>query len=72
MMYGKVKMGSDLPQSKLNDTLVRRIRSEHAAKEQAKRDLDSQYSAAAFAKRYGVSENTITKVMGYETWRHVR
>lgn len=72
MMYGRVKMGSDLPQSKLNDALVRRIRTEHAAKEQAKRDLDSQYSAAAFAKRYGVSETTIAKMLSYETWRHVR
>lgn len=72
MMYGKGKSGSDLPQSKLNDAIVRRIRTEHAAKEQAKRDLDAKYSMAAFAKRYGVCETTITKVLSYETWRHVR
>lgn len=65
------KQGLDLPQSKLNPTLVRRIRSEHAAKEKAKRELDEQFSAAAFAKRYGVGKTTIEKVLTYATWRHV-
>ncbi len=64
--------GEALPQSKLNATLVKRIRTEHAAKEAEKRRLDALYSAAAFAKRYGVSVPTITKVLTYETWRHVR
>lgn len=63
--------GSQLTQSKLNETLVKRIREEHAAKEQAKRDLDAQFSAAAFAKRYQVSKQTIDKVLGYHTWKHV-
>lgn len=70
--YGYVMRGDDLPQSKLNETLVRRIRAEHAKKEADKAVLDEKYSAAAFAKRYGVSVNTITKVLGYATWRHVR
>ena len=48
------KQGSDLPQSKLNAKLVKRIREDHAAKEKAKRALDAQFSAAAFAKRYRV------------------
>ena len=64
--------GSQLTQSKLNETLVKRIRSEHAAKEQAKRDLDAQFSALAFARRYQVSKPTIEKVLSYATWRHVR
>lgn len=64
--------GSDLPQSKLNEKLVARIRAEHREKEKAKRELDERYSAAAFAARYGVSVNTITKVLTYATWRHVR
>lgn len=67
----RAPQGSDLPWAKLNDTLVRRIRKEHAVKEQAKRDLDAQFSAEAFAKRYGVHTNTITKVLTYATWRHV-
>lgn len=66
------RQGSELPWAKLNDTLVRRIREEHAAKEQAKRDLDAQFSAVAFAKRYGVAKTTIEKVLTYATWRHVR
>lgn len=69
--YGKVRRGEDLPQSKLNDSLVRQIRAEHAAKEKAKRELDAKYSAAAFAHRHGVSVNTITKVLTFATWRHV-
>lgn len=67
----KFKRGCQLPHSKLNDTLVRRIREENAAKEQQKRLLDAKYSAAAMAKRYGVAETTIEKVLSYQTWRHV-
>jgi hypothetical protein len=64
--------GFDLPQAKLNDELVRRIRAEHAAKEQQKRELDAKHSARALAERYRVSVNTITKVLTYATWKHVR
>jgi hypothetical protein len=71
-MYARSKQGMDLPQSKLNPELVRRIRTEHAAKETKKRALDAEFSAAAFAARYGVSESTIAKVLTFETWRHVR
>ncbi len=65
------RRGEELPQSKLNAKLVRLIREEHAAKEKAKRELDEKHSAAAIAKRYQVSVNTIHKVLGYATWRHV-
>lgn len=70
--YDSAPRGSQCGAAKLNETLVARIRREHAAKEKAKRELDAQYSAAAFAKRYQVAETTITKVLTYETWRHVR
>lgn len=63
--------GAELPQAKLNETLVRRIRAEHAAKEEIKRTLDKEFSAEAFARRYGVSVNTVTKVLSYATWRWV-
>ena len=66
-----MKRGVDLPWSKLNDTLIRRIREEHAKKERLKKLLDEEHSAAAIAKRYGVNVNTITKVLTYATWRHV-
>lgn len=67
----KFKRGSELPWSKLNETLVRRIRAEHAEKERQKRELDAKYSAAAFARRYQVAKTTIDKVLSYETWGHV-
>jgi hypothetical protein len=64
-------VGEALPQSKLNEKLVRQIREEHAAKEKAKRELDAKHSAQAIADRYQVSVNTIHKVITYATWRHV-
>ena len=70
-MYGKVKRGSELGQSKLNEALVKRIREEHAAKERMKAELDAKHSAQAIAARYGVHENTIHKILTYATWRHV-
>lgn len=71
MMYGKGKRGTELPHAKLNETLVARIRKEHANKERLKKLLDAEHSAAAMARRYGVSVNTITKVLTFATWRHV-
>jgi hypothetical protein len=71
MMYGKVKHGHELPQAKLNETLVKRIRQEHAEKEAQKRKLENQFSVRAMAVRYGVSKPTIEKVLSYATWRHV-
>lgn len=70
-MYGRCKRGIELPQSKLNETLVKKIRYEHAEKERAKRELDERYSAAAFAKRYGVSVSAMEKVLSFQSWRHV-
>lgn len=71
-VYGHARRGMELGQSKLNDDLVRKIRAEHAAKEELKRVLDANFSAEAFAKRYGVHKNTIDKVLTYATWRHVK
>jgi prolyl-tRNA editing enzyme YbaK/EbsC (Cys-tRNA(Pro) deacylase) len=64
--------GSECGQAKLNETLVARIRRQHARKERLKRLLDAAYSTQAFAQRYGVSPNTITKALTFATWRHVR
>ena len=72
MSYLKSMQGSDLPQSKLNDTIVRRIRTEFALKERIKKLLDAEYGAEAQAKRYGVNVNTIHKVNTYATWRHIK
>ena len=72
MSYQKSLRGIALPQAKLNDKLVERIRAEHTVKESMKRHLDAEFGAAAQAKRYGVSVNTIHKAITYATWRHVK
>lgn len=70
--YEKCTRGADCHNAKLTDEVVRRIRSEHAAKQAEINRLNDTYSAAALAKRYGVTEPTITKVLTYQTWRHVK
>ena len=70
-MNPKFKRGTELPFAKLNEASVRRIRTEHAEKERLKRELDAKYSAKAFAQRYGVAIDTITKVLSHQTWGHV-
>lgn len=72
MMYGKAATGSALPQSKLNDALVRRIRAEHAEKLRKVAQMQRECSAQGMARRYGVHPRTIEKLLAYETWRHVR
>ena len=72
MSYEKSLRGSALPQSRLNETLVARLRAEFEIKERMKRMLDAEFGAAAQAKKYGVSINTIHKVITYATWRHVK
>lgn len=69
--YSASARGEDLPWSKLDEAKVREIRRRHAAKEEAKKKLDEEHSHAALAKEYGVSVNTIGKVLSYATWRHV-
>lgn len=63
--------GEELPQSKLNATLVRRIRADNQRKADAIKALNAQFSAAALAKKYGVGKTTIEKVLTFATWRHV-
>ena len=67
----KVKRGMDLPQSKLNEKLVKKIRQDYReAREEIKR-LQTKYSSKGLAKEYGVHVRTMDKVLTYETWRHV-
>lgn len=72
MSYAKSLQGSALPQARLNETLVARLRAEFEIKERIKKMLDAEFGAAAQAKKYGVSVNTIHKVITYATWRHVK
>ena len=72
MTYARSLQGSALPQSKLNETLVARLRAEFEIKERMKKMLDAEFGAAAQARKYGVSVNTIHKAITYATWRHVK
>jgi len=69
--YERAPRGSECGSAKLNETLVARIRRQHARKERLKRLLDTAYSAEAFAARYQVSQSTIHKALTFATWRHV-
>lgn len=53
--------GSDLPQSKLTDDIVRRIR-----------ENKDGLTANQWAEHLGVHRRTIDGVRSYRTWRHVR
>ncbi len=67
----KVKRGTDLPQAKLTDDDVRNIRAQYAIGQEAIRTMKAQFSAASFAKRFGVHVRTLEKVLRYETWVYV-
>lgn len=58
------KRGTDLPQSKLDAAKVREIRAIY-------RCGDSEFGQRGLAKKYGVHQRTIEKVVNYETWIHV-
>ena len=63
--------GSQLPQSKLNEAAVRRIRKEYREMQQQIRQLQQEFSVAAYADHYGVSVSNMDKVIRGETWKHV-
>lgn len=67
----KVKRGFDLPQAKLNDTLVKEIRATAKLREEV-RKLLSQYSNENIAKEYNVHPNTVDKLIQGYTWSHVK
>lgn len=70
--YWMAKRGEELPWSKLDAETVKKIRRQHERKQRLIDRLNERYSAEAFAERLGVHESTITKVLTYETWRHVK
>lgn len=64
----KVKRGNDLPQSKLNEKLVKQIRSDYQQAREEILFLQKNYSAKALAKKYGVHVRTMEKMLSGETW----
>lgn len=67
----KVKRGDELPHSKLNEKLVRQIRSEYQQAREEILFLQKNYSAKALAKKYGVHHCTMEKMLCGITWGHV-
>lgn len=57
--------GTRLPQSKLDDAKVREIRATHVP-------FSRTDGAPAIARRLGLHQRTVEKVLSFETWRHVR
>lgn len=64
--------GSRLPQARLNETLVKRIREEYEAAQAEIKRLKPKASVVALAKEYGVTRQTITRAINGENWGHVR
>lgn len=63
--------GQDLGQSKLNDDLIKEIRSAATQRENLRKHIRENLSNDALAKRYGVHVRTIEKVQQYESWSHI-
>lgn len=66
----KMKRGSELPQAKLNEKLIKKIRATVAKREALKVVLRGMTNTA-IAKQYGVHVRTIDRVTANENWIHV-
>ena len=67
----RVKRGEALPWSKLTEEDVMMIRELYEWKQAEIKRLNSIASAKALAEKFGVSTQTIEKVIARETWGHV-
>lgn len=65
------KRGKELPQAKLLDVEVERIRSAAKQREKLRAYIRENLSNLALAKEYGVHVRTIEKILQYDTWSHV-
>lgn len=63
--------GQDLGQSKLNDDLIKEIRSAAIQREKLRQHIRDNLSNDALAKKCNVHVRTIEKVLQYETWSHI-
>lgn len=66
----RIRRGSDLPQSKLEEQDVRLIRELVAERERHKRAA-RELSNARLAEKFGISLRTIERLLHGETWWHV-
>lgn len=65
-----VKRGLDLPQTKLMPLDVSEIRSAARQRDRLKTHIKDNLSNAALAKRFGVHERSIEKVLSRDSWSH--
>ena len=67
----KVKRGSALPQSKLTEEEVRKIRRQYAKAKLLVARIQSRWTAKGIARAYGLHHRTVEKILSGETWTHV-
>lgn len=65
-----VARGLDLPQTKLMPLDVSEIRSAARQRDRLKAHIRENLSNAALAKKFGVHERSIEKVLSRESWSH--
>lgn len=65
-----VARGLDLPQTKLMPLDVSEIRSAARQRDRLKAHIRANLSNAALAKKFGVHERSIEKVLSRESWSH--
>jgi hypothetical protein len=63
--------GDQLPQSKLNEKLVRKIRQEREEAMIQREKLNKKIHAVELAKEYNVHVRTIEKVLAGYSWTHI-
>jgi hypothetical protein len=63
--------GDQLPQSKLNEKLVRKIRQEREEAINQREKLNKKIHAVELAKEYNVHVRTIEKVLAGYSWTHI-
>ena len=66
-----MKRGSCLPQARLSEEDVKRIRAMAERRKKLRRMITARYSNVAIAKRYGVHVRTVEKILSGETWWHL-
>ena len=65
-----IKLGEELPQSKLTAEDVRILRDAHAEYKRLKKQAD-ELSPSALAKKFGVTRYQVLRVVNYDDWKHV-
>jgi hypothetical protein len=65
------KHETELPQAKVDEAMVAKIRRLHDRKQRLIARINKDYSAAGLGRRFGPHQRTIEKILRRETWAHV-